>query len=105
MLDSVSRLSQVHQEMERRTSKREPETTIRGESGSGKSVSADEFLNTGNQLSETTVGECHSHYDVGCGDSSSLDIVHGQDEGGGSETHQSEGRRVTESTISTIPTL
>jgi hypothetical protein len=26
-----------------------------------------------------------------------LDIVHGQDEGGGSETHQSEGRRITES--------
>ncbi len=72
--------------------KGQPETTERREGGGTESVAASPFLDTGDELDETTVAECHTEDEIWCGDVTSRNVEEGQKESGGAETGDSRVR-------------
>lgn len=84
----------MHVSLTVNATKREPESTIRGECGSTKCVTRRKLPHAGQKLGKTTIGKSHTENDIGCFVASSVHIVHGKDECGGGETHQSERSRV-----------
>lgn len=60
--------------------KREPERAVGSECGSTKSIASGEFPHTSKELGETTAEESHADDNVGCVDTTSIDIVQRQDE-------------------------
>lgn len=92
-------------EAEGRTSKGEPETAVRRKRSGGKSVTAGPLFDTGDELDETAVAECHTEDDVRRGDVPHVGIVEREDERGGAKAEQPEWRRIGEPTISSGPRI
>lgn len=65
---------------------REPETTVRGQSSSTKGVTDGHLPHTSEKLDQTTIAECDGNDDVWFGDTSSLEVDEGEDEGGQRES-------------------
>lgn len=65
---------------------RKPEGTVRGEGSGTKGVTAGPLLDTGDDLSETTVAEGETKNDVGVGNVTDLEVVERENEGGAAET-------------------
>lgn len=67
-------------------SERDPESAVRGESGGTESVTTGPFLNTGNDLGETTVAKGETEDDIGNSDVTGLAVEEGENEGGTGKT-------------------
>jgi len=74
----------------------QPETAIRGESGSAESVAGGELPHPSSKLSETADEASHTDDGVGDGNIASMDVIHGQDEGRAGEGEETERTRVTQ---------
>lgn len=76
-----------------------PESAVTREGGSTESVTCGKLPHSGEELGNTTVADGETDNDVGNSDAASLDVVHGQDKGGGGEAKQTQRRGVGESTM------
>lgn len=78
---------------------RDPESSVRRESGSTKCVTGGKLPHTGQELAKTSVPKGHSENDVGSVDSSCLNVEQGEHEGSCAECQQTERRRVGELSV------
>jgi len=71
-----------------------PETTVRGEGSRAKGVTSGELPHSSSKLGKTTDETGHANHSIGDGNAAGLDVVHGEDEGGGGEGEETERSRV-----------
>jgi len=74
----------------------QPETAIRGESSGAESVTSGKLPHAGSELSETADEAGHTNDSVGDGDTPSVDVVHGENEGCASEGEETKRTRVAD---------
>jgi hypothetical protein len=73
-----------------------PETAVASESGRAEGVSSGELPHSSGELSKTTNEAGHADDSISVRDSTSLDVVHREDESGGGEREEAERTRVAE---------
>jgi len=74
----------------------QPETSVRSKSGRAESVASREFPHSSSELSKATDETSHADDGIGDRDTTSADVVHGQDESGAGEGEEAKRTRVTD---------